>query len=203
MRNVAHLQHLAQQLRNLHRCGTYQYWAACITCLLDFVDNGTILLAGCLVYSVIQVLTENRTVGRNLNYIQFVDVPELTCLCAGSTGHTGELVVHTEVVLKSDGCEGLGSSLHLYMLLSFNSLVQAIAPAATFHDTTSLLVNDLHLTVHDYILVVLIKHGVSLQQLLQGVNTLALYAIVCQILILLVEASLVVQVCTCFQFTQL
>ena len=191
MRNVAHLQHLAQQLRDFHRCGTNQYWAACITCLLNFVDNGTILLAGCLIYTVIQVLTQDRSVGRNLNYIEFVDIPELTRLCACRTGHTCELVVHTEVVLECDGSEGLCGSLYLYMLLSLYSLVQAIAPAATLHDTTSLLIYDLHLTVHDYILVVLIKHSVSLQELLQGVNTLALYAVVSQQLILDIQTLLV------------
>ena len=78
MRNVAHLQHLAQQLRNLDRCCTYQDWAASITCFLDFVDNCTIFLAGSLVYTVIQVLTLDRAVGWNLNNIEFVDIPELT-----------------------------------------------------------------------------------------------------------------------------
>ena len=191
MRNVAHLQHLAQQLRNFYRCGTNQYWATSIACLLNLIDDGTVFLAGSLIYTVIQVLTQDRAVGRNLNYIELIDIPELTRLGACRTGHTCELVVHTEVVLECDGSEGLCCSLYLYMLLSLYSLVQAIAPAATLHDTTCLLIHDLHLTVHDYILVVLIKHGVSLQELLQGVNTLALYAVVSQQLVLDVQTLLV------------
>ena len=110
-------------------------------------------------------------------------------------------MVHTEVVLKCDGSKGLCSSLYLYVLLSFNSLVQTIAPATAFHDTSCLLIHNLHLSVHDNIFVVLIEHGVTLQELLQGVNTFALYTIVSQHLVFLVKTLLVGKVCTCLEFT--
>ena len=77
------------------------------------------------------------------------------------------------------------------MLLGLNSLVQSVAPATTLHDTTSLLVNDLHLAVDNHILVVLIKHAVSLQQLLQGVHTLTLYSVVAHQLIFLIQTLLI------------
>ena len=71
--------------------------------------------------------------------------------------------------------------------------MQSVAPAAAFHDTSSLLVNNLHLAVHDNILVVLVEHSVCLEELLQRVHALTLYAIVCQQLILLVDTLLVCQ----------
>ena len=148
-------------------------------------------------------MTCNRTVGRNLNYVEFVNIPELTSFCACSTGHTREFVVHTEIVLECDSCECLSSSLNLYMLLSFDSLMQAIAPATTFHDTTSLLIDNLHFAIHDNIFVVLIKHGISFQQLLKCVNSFTLYTIVCQHLVFLVETFLVRDVCASFQLTHL
>ena len=87
-------------------------------------------------------------------------------------------MIHAEVVLQGDGGKGLCSSLDLHMFLSLDSLMQTITPATSFHDTTSLLVNDLHFTIDDHILVVLVEHTVGLQQLLQGMNALRLDGIV-------------------------
>ena len=87
-------------------------------------------------------------------------------------------MVHTEIVLQCDGCEGLCGSLHLDVLLSLYSLVQSVAPSSAFHDTSCLLVDNLHLTVHDDILVVLVEHGICLKQLLQCMYTLTLNAVV-------------------------
>ena len=129
-----------------------------------------------------EYVASDRAVGRNLYDIEFVDVPEFASLCACGTGHTCQLVVHTEIVLKGDGSEGLSGSLDTHMLLSLDSLVQAVAPASAFHDTACLLVDNLHLAVHNNVLVVLVEHGVSLQQLLQGMYTLRLYGVVVELL---------------------
>ena len=69
-------------------------------------------------------------VRRDDDDVKLVDVPEFACLGLCRTRHTRELVVHTEVVLQRDGGEGLGSSLDVDALLSFDSLVQAIGVAA-------------------------------------------------------------------------
>ena len=100
-------------------------------------------------------------------------------------------MIHTEIVLEGDGCKCLCGSLNTHVLLGFYGLVQSVAPAAAFHDTSSLLVNNLHLAVHDNILVVLVEHRVCLEELLQGVYALTLYAIVCKELVLLVDALLI------------
>ena len=194
VRNLAHVEHLRDKLRELYRCGTYEHRATAVAHLYDFVDNGCILLAVGLVYTVVEVLAEHRTVCRNLYNVELVDIPELACLCRSSTGHTSELVVHTEVVLQCDGSECLCGCLHLYVLLSLYSLVESVAPAAAFHDTACLLVDNLHLAVHNNVLVVLVEHGVSLQQLLQGMYTLRLYGVVVEHGVLLVEALLLAEV---------
>jgi hypothetical protein len=67
--------------------------------------------------------------------------------------------------------------------------------------SSRLLIHNLHLSVHDNIFVVLIEHSVTLQELLQGVNTFALYTIVSQHLVFLVKTLLVGKVCTCLEFT--
>ena len=60
-----------------------------------FLQNGaqllwdsTIFFASCLIYAVVLVVTDNRTVSWNLNYIELVDIPELTSLGRSCTGHT-------------------------------------------------------------------------------------------------------------------
>ena len=85
------------------------------------------------------------------------------------------------------------------MLLGLYSLVQSVAPAATFHDTAGLLIHDLHLAVDHHILVVLVEHTVGLQQLLQGMYALTLYGVVVQQFVFLVETLLVCQTSLCLE----
>ena len=83
------------------------------------------------------------------------------------------------------------------MLLSLHGLMKSVAPAASFHDTSCLLIHNLHLAVDNDIFVILVEHGVCLEQLLQCMHTLALHCIMVEQCVLLVESGLVVEV---FQF---
>ena len=94
-------------------------------------------------------------------------------------------MVHTEVVLKGDGSKGLSSRFHLYMLFGFYSLMESVTPSSSLHDTSCLLIHNLHLTVDYHIFVIFVEHGISLEELLQGMYTLALYGIVIKHRILL------------------
>ena len=199
MGDLTHRQHLRQQLRDFHGGGTHQGRTTTLAHLHNLFDDGVVFLTSCLIHTVILVVTDHRTIGRNLHHIEFVDIPELTSLCRSRTGHTCQLVIHTEVVLQGDGGKGLSGSLYLHMLLGLYSLVQTVAPTTTFHDTARLLIHNLHLTVDHHILVILIKHTVGLQQLLQGVYALTLDGIMVQQLVFLVEAILVRETCLCLQ----
>ena len=194
VRNTTHLKHLAEQLGNLNRSRADQARTADYTHGIYLIDDGAIFLAGCLIDSVIHIDTLHGAVGRYFDHIQFVDIPELTSFSRCRTRHTGKLVIHAEIVLQRDGSESLRGSFYLHMFLGLNGLVKSIAPTTAFHDTASLLINDLDLTIHNDIFVVLIKHCIGLEQLLQSVNTIALNAILIEQLIFLVEAFLIGQV---------
>ena len=153
MRNLAHGQHLGEQLTDLDRSGAHQTRTTLDTHVLDFLDDGPVFLTIGLVDAVIHIVADDGLVGRNFNYIKLVDIPKLACLGARGTGHTGKLVIHTEIVLQCDGSKSLCGSLHLDMLLGLNGLMESVAPAASLHDTSGLLVDNLHLTVHDDIFV--------------------------------------------------
>ena len=92
----------------------------------------------------------------------------------GRTGHTGQLVVHAEIVLQRDRGEGLRRRLDLHALLGLDGLVQAVRIAAAVEDTARLLVDDLHLVVHHHVFDVLLEHGEGFQQLVDRVHALRL-----------------------------
>ena len=112
-------------------------------------------------------------------------------------------MVHSEVVLQGDGGKCLCSFFHLDVLFGFDCLVQAVAPLAAFHYTAGLFVDNLHLAVHHNVLVIPVEHGVSLEQLLQGVYPFALYGVMVQHLVFLVKTLLVSQVFFVFESRQL
>ena len=91
-------------------------------------------------------------VRRDLDDVEVVDLDELLLLRLRRTGHAGELLVEAEVVLEGDRAEGLVLLLDLHALLRLDGLVEALAPAAAFHDAAGELVDDLHLAVLDHVL---------------------------------------------------
>ena len=97
-------------------------------------------------------------------------------------------MVHTEVVLQRDGGKGLCGCFNLDALLGFNSLVQAIAPATTLHDTTCLLIDDLDFAVfRDDVINVPVEHAECLEQLVHGMYTLSLGGVFGHYLVLALE----------------
>ena len=143
-----------------------------------FFNDGFILLSLRFIHSIIIVLANNLAIGWHLHNIQFIDIPELTGFGHGRAGHTCQLMIHAEVILKRDGRISLGGSLHFDMLFGFHSLMQAVTPSATFHDTSRLLIHNFNLTILNDVFVVEIKHCVGLEQLLKRMNALALNRIV-------------------------
>ena len=77
--------------------------------------------------------TNHGLIGRNNYNGQVVNLHKLLLLGLSSTGHTGQLFVHTEVVLEGDGSQGLAFALHLYAFLSLNCLVQTFGEATAKH----------------------------------------------------------------------
>ena len=79
------------------------------------------------------------------------------------------------------------------MFLSFHRLVQTVAPTATFHDTSCLLVNYFYFTVDYHILVIAIEHGIRFQKLLYRMHALTLYGVISEEFVFLVELVFLAQ----------
>ena len=186
--NLAHGEHLRQHFGDFHGGGTHEGGSSVGAHLDNLFDDGAVFLACGLVDAVVHIVAHDGAVGGYLDDVELVDVPELACLGDGGTGHTGQLVVHAEVVLEGDGGEGLRGGFHLHVLLGLDGLMESVAPAASLHDTSCLLVHNLHLAVDDDIFVVLVEHAIGLEQLLEGVHALALDGVVGHELVFLVDA---------------
>ena len=174
VRDLAHGEHLAHQLAHLHARGTHQHGATRIAQRVDLLDHRVVLLALGLEDHVLRILAHHRAVGGDHHHVQFVDVPQFLRFRLGRTGHTGQLVVHAEVVLKGHGGVCLRGRFHFHFLLALDGLVQSIAVAATFQDTAGLLVHDLHLAVHHHVLHVVLVQRVGTDQLVHRVDAFAL-----------------------------
>ena len=188
VRNLAHRQHFRQHFRNFDRGRTDQTRSSGIAHLFDFVDDGTIFFAIGLIDAVFLVVADDGLVRRNLDNIEFVNIPEFACLGDGRTRHTSQFVVHTEVVLQRNRGECLRGCLHLHVFLRLDGLMQSVAPTATLHNTACLLIDNLHFAVDDDIFVVLVEHTISLEQLANRVDALRLHGIVVQQIVFLIDA---------------
>ena len=185
MLDTAKTEHTAKKLGCLDIGSTHEDRTSLGSKLDHLVDHSVELGLLCLIDKVIVVDTGDRPVGRDHNNIKLVDRPELACLRLRCTGHTGKLVIHTEVVLEGDGCECLRSGLDLHVLLRLDSLMESVAPAASFHDTTGLLIDDLDLSVLNDIVNLLIEHCICLKELVYSMYTLRLEGEISKDLILL------------------
>ena len=97
----------------------------------NFIHNGMEFFFFGHVYRIIQVFTENRSVGRDFNYVHSVDITELFFFGKCSTGHAGFLFIFIEEVLECDRCKCLALTFYLYMLFCLDCLMQAIRVASS------------------------------------------------------------------------
>ena len=121
---------------------------------------------------VVLVGARDGDVRRDLDDVEVVDLDELLLLGLRGAGHPGELLVEAEVVLQRDRRERDVLLADRDALLRLDRLVQALAPAAPFHDPARVLVDDLDLAVlHDVVDVALVER-LRLERLRQVVDEL-------------------------------
>ena len=85
-------------------------------CSARVLDNGVKFSVLGFINNVRHIVSDDRLVGWNLDNVHAVDFTELLLLGNRSTGHTGQLFIHTEQVLIGDGRQCLGFTFDLYAL---------------------------------------------------------------------------------------
>ena len=109
--------------------------------------------------------TGDRTVRRDLNDVELIDLAELFLFRQCRTGHTGELFIKAEEVLEGDRGKRFAFALHADVFLGLDCLVQAFIIAAAIHQTAGELVHDDDLPVAHHIVHVALHHAARLNGL--------------------------------------
>ena len=160
--NALALQNLGEQFRLLDRGGAYQHWLLLFMQTRDLVRHGQVFLLRGAIDHVGGLKAPHRHVGWNDDNVEFVNLVEFGRFCLGRAGHSGELLVHAEVVLEGDGGEGLVLLADGYALLCLYRLVEAVGPAAAWHQAAGELVDDDDFAFFDDILDVALVEMVRL-----------------------------------------
>ena len=185
MLDMSLFQHSGEQFRGFHIRCSYKHRAFFGNQSLYLSNNRRKFFPLCLIYKVFVVFPYHRAVRRNGNNVQFINVPQLSCLRFGSTGHTCEFGIHSEVVLQSDCGIRLSGCLDLYSFLCLYRLVQAVRITSSFHYTTRLFIDNLHLVVYHDVFHIVFKQSVGFQQLIYRMNPVGLHCEVLHYLVLL------------------
>ena len=163
VRHAATLQHSAEFLGLGNGGSAHQNRLTSLVTLFNLAHCCFIFCQTGLVNYVRSIHTNHGLIGRNDYNGQVVNLYKFLLLSLSSTGHTSQLLVHTEVVLEGDGCQSLAFALHLNALFSLDGLVQALGETTTKHQTAGELVNDDNLTILHHVIPVTMHQGLSLQ----------------------------------------
>ena len=154
MRNAPFGQHLAEHFGLFDGRGTDQNRLPYRIGFFDLFDHRLIFFQRGTIDLVIFVNACNRHVGRHNHNTQTVDLGKFFGFGFGRTGHPGELVVQSEIVLESDGRERDVLRLDLAAFLRFDRLVQTVGQTATGHHAPGEFVDQHHFAIaHDVIFV--------------------------------------------------
>ena len=146
---------------------------------LDFSDDRIPFGLAVHVNEVFRILTNYRAVGRNSGYIQFINFLELVRFCLSRTGHAGQLVIHTEIVLEGDRGHSQVFLLNPDAFFGFNGLVQTFAETAAMHCTPGKLVdNDDFASIADHIFFVAMEQHTCEQTVVKVRDHVRIVAVV-------------------------
>ncbi len=176
--NVAQRELAAEVFGDFNRCGADQNGASGGHEFFDFLDDGCIFRFFGAIYAVVHVKARYGAVGGYADHVELVDIPELACFCFGRTGHAGQLVIHSEVVLQRNGGESLGCGFDFHTLFGLECLVKSVGVAAALHDAAGLLVDNFDFVVVNNVFLIFVEEGVGFEQLVDRVDALGLDGIV-------------------------
>ena len=156
------LQQLGQCLALFYADRADQNRLALGVALGHLLNHGVVLAVHGLVHAVGQVLTCAGLVGGDADDVQAVNLAELVRLGGSCAGHTGQLFIHTEVVLEGNRGQRLALGGNGDALLRLNGLMQAVIEAAAVHQTAGELINDDDLSVLDDVVGVAVHNAAGL-----------------------------------------
>ena len=140
-----------------------------------FFHNGTEFEVFIKVNDVFFIISGHGSVGGNHHHFQAVDFGKFFGFRIRRTGHSGDFVVHAEVVLEGNSCHGFVVLSDPDMLLGFNRLMQTFGIPAAMEDTAGELIHDFHLVILDHIVHIFVEQLVGPQGLSDIVEVLKVF----------------------------
>ena len=172
------LEHAGKQFGAFDGGGSHQHRLPPLVAVSDLHHNPVVFLLGRAIDEVGMILPDHGHVGGDHHHIQVVGLFKLGSFCVRSTCHSSQLVVHPEIVLEGNGCQGLVLALDLDPLLGLQGLVETVGITAPGHKATGKLVHYDDLVVLDHVIHVLLEQAVGFKPLLDMVVDLDMAGIV-------------------------
>ena len=159
------LEGICDKLRLFYGNRTYEDRLAFFVCLFDSVHDRFVLALFRRINGILQVISDNRLVRRDNDYVHVVDISEFAFLGLRRTGHPRELLIHSEVILQRYRCKCLRFRTHQHVFLGFDRLVESVAVSSSEHQTSRELIDDDDLAVLYDIVYITLHHVSGLQSL--------------------------------------
>ncbi len=131
--------------------------------ILNVLNDRAHLARFGFVQLVVKVFPHHGKVGGNDHNVQPVNVLKFGFFRFGGTRHTGQLFVHAEEVLESDGGKRLVLVTHAHPFLCLDGLMQTVAVTSADHGSAGKLVYDDDLLIVHDIIAVTLHHIVRFQ----------------------------------------
>ena len=158
------LQPLGQILRRFNGGSTHQHRRALGHRLGHFLDDSLEFFLQAQVHQVIGVNPHHGFVGGNHHHIHAINLAEFQCLGVRSTGHAGQLVIKTEIILEGGGRQGLVFLLDIQPFFRLDGLMNTFGPATPRHGTAGVFIHDHDLVVLNNVIPIDMEQGMGFQR---------------------------------------
>ena len=133
----------------------------------DLLNNGLEFGFFCFIEHIGIVDADHGFVGGYLHAVQVINLLKFFAFGHGGTGHAGQFVIQTEIVLEGNGrqCAAFMADIHIFF--RFDRLMQAVGIASAQHDASGELINDQNFAVLHHIINIALHNAVGFQCLIQ------------------------------------
>ena len=141
----------AQPLRFFNGNTAHQHRLAAQVVLLDFLDAGVEFFLLGAIDDVRKLMPDECLISGDNNYFQIIYLLEFCGLGFRRARHSGQLLVHAEIVLEGDGGQRLVFLFDLDAFLGLDGLVKSIAPSPARHQAAGELIHDNDFALFDHV----------------------------------------------------
>ncbi|MBA7654082.1 hypothetical protein ES703_61957 [subsurface metagenome] len=159
-------QERTQVFRVFDRDRADQDWLSLFVAFGDFLHDCIPFFFSSSVYHIVVFVAEEGFVRRDFHHIQLIYGLKFSGFSDGCSCHPCQLVVHPEIILESDRCQGLIFFLYPHFFLGFQGLVQSVAVASSRHETAREFVHDDHFPFLDHVVHILFEQMMGLEGLI-------------------------------------